>query len=191
MVYLDEFNSYYNFTSDYGPLGFRCSAGEIVGDTVYLYEGLTTLTLRKSGDSWLFHSHVFDTERAARAALAEGVLNMFDTAGKMDISLYTSDSEIHEAVTVTDRSIAERISELIANYNYEASEAPLTKAFVEVSDYRVNIVTPLDKMVFWAGDAEILQYSLRGRHNYYSVSSAKGTSLCEAVLQIYDELADN
>ena len=59
MVYLDEFNSYYNFTSDYGPLPFNCCAGKIDGDMVYLSDGSATLTLRKNGDEWLIYSHIF------------------------------------------------------------------------------------------------------------------------------------
>jgi len=155
---------------------------------VYLYEGLTTLTLRKSGDRWLFYSHTFDSERATREALAASILNMFDVGDKMDISLHTADNEAHETITVTDRSIAEHISSAIAGFSYKKIDAPLTKDLEEVSDYRISITTPLDKMIFWAGDTEMLQDSPRGRHSYYNVNTEGVGSLAWAVRRVYENL---
>ena len=37
VLYLEEYDAYYNFTSDYGPGIFVCVGGEKVGDTIRLW----------------------------------------------------------------------------------------------------------------------------------------------------------
>lgn len=61
VLYLEEFDSFYNFTSDFGPGYFQCEGGEIVGDTVRMWAavgegGYRELTLRKDGDSYKIQS---------------------------------------------------------------------------------------------------------------------------------------
>ena len=63
MLYLEEYDAFYNFTSDYGPGFFTCAGGQITGDTVLLWSepdfngSRCELTLRKSGENWLIQSH--------------------------------------------------------------------------------------------------------------------------------------
>ena len=56
VAYLEEYDAYYNYTSDFGAASFHCTSGERVGDILYLYsdtgEGTTRLTLREAGNSY-------------------------------------------------------------------------------------------------------------------------------------------
>lgn len=58
LIYLEENNAFYNFTSDFAPGFFICNSGEVQGDTVILYGENAILTLRKIDDRYIFVSHV-------------------------------------------------------------------------------------------------------------------------------------
>lgn len=57
LIYLKEYNAYYNFTSDFGAGIFYCTHGETQGDIVRLFNKSVMLTLKKRGDDYLFISH--------------------------------------------------------------------------------------------------------------------------------------
>lgn len=63
MLYLKEYDAFYNFTSDFGPGFFPCAGGQIMEDTVLLWSDPNEngdrceLTLRKDGENWLIQSH--------------------------------------------------------------------------------------------------------------------------------------
>lgn len=62
-LYLEEYDAFYNFTSDFGPGFFPCTGGQIMEDTVLLWSDpdengdRCELTLRKDGENWLIQSH--------------------------------------------------------------------------------------------------------------------------------------
>ena len=62
-LYLEEYDAFYNFTSDFGPGFFPCAGGQIMEDTVLLWSDpdesgdRCELTLRKDGENWLIQSH--------------------------------------------------------------------------------------------------------------------------------------
>lgn len=62
-LYVEEYDSFYNFTSDHRPGFFLCADGQIMDDTVLLWSepdetgGRCELGLRKGGDGWLIQSH--------------------------------------------------------------------------------------------------------------------------------------
>ena len=62
-LYVEEYDAFYNFTSDAGPGFFVCAGGQVDGDTVLLWSDPTEngdrceLTLRRSGDRYLIQSH--------------------------------------------------------------------------------------------------------------------------------------
>ena len=62
-LYVEEYDAFYNFTSDAGPGFFPCAGGEVSGDTAVLWSDpdekgdRCRLTLQKNGDRWLFQSH--------------------------------------------------------------------------------------------------------------------------------------
>ena len=61
-LYVEEYDAFYNFTSDAGPGFFECAGGQVAGDSVLLWSApledgtRSELTLRKSGDRWLIQS---------------------------------------------------------------------------------------------------------------------------------------
>jgi len=50
LIYLKEYDAYYNFTSDFAAGFFVCTHGEIYGDIVRLYGDTAKLTLKKHGN---------------------------------------------------------------------------------------------------------------------------------------------
>ena len=57
LIYLKDYDAYYNFTSDAAFGSFVCTSGEIQGDIIRLYGDNATLTLEKQSDGFLFVSH--------------------------------------------------------------------------------------------------------------------------------------
>lgn len=62
LLYLKEYDAYYNFTSDFGPGTFTCARGELQGDIIRLYAdygdgGSTMLTQREQDGRYLIVSH--------------------------------------------------------------------------------------------------------------------------------------
>lgn len=56
LLYLEEYDAYYNFTSDFGPGVFQCESGWYTDTEARLTGVNAVLTLRKQGDHWLFQS---------------------------------------------------------------------------------------------------------------------------------------
>jgi beta-lactamase regulating signal transducer with metallopeptidase domain len=57
LIYLKEYDAYYNFTSDFAAASFNCTSGETQGDIIRLYSENAVLTLKKHGDGFFFMSH--------------------------------------------------------------------------------------------------------------------------------------
>jgi hypothetical protein len=58
LVYLEEYDAFYNFTSDAGFATFVPVSGEKEGDIVRLYSENAVLTLKTQDDGFLFVSHL-------------------------------------------------------------------------------------------------------------------------------------
>lgn len=56
VIYLEEYDAFYNFTSDYAPGWFECTGGEKAGDTVRLWSEDKVLTLREVDGRYLIQS---------------------------------------------------------------------------------------------------------------------------------------
>lgn len=56
LLYLEEYDAYYNFTSDFGPGFFQCESGWYTDTEARLTGANAVLTLRKREDRWLFQS---------------------------------------------------------------------------------------------------------------------------------------
>jgi hypothetical protein len=62
LLYLEDYNAYYNFTSDFGPGIFNCTSGEVTNSTIKLYEEhgtykVAVLTLEKQNGRYVIVSH--------------------------------------------------------------------------------------------------------------------------------------
>ena len=83
VAYLEEYDAYYNYTSDFGAAAFHCTSGERVGDILYLYseteQGTTRLTLRETGNSY----HIVALQPMVNGEAVDGefvtVAALFDT----------------------------------------------------------------------------------------------------------------
>ena len=83
VAYLEEYDAYYNYTSDFGAASFHCTSGERVGDLLYLYseteQGTTRLTLRETGNSY----HIVALQPMVNGEAVDGefvtVSALFDT----------------------------------------------------------------------------------------------------------------
>ena len=64
LIYLKEFDAYYNFTSDFGPGTFKATRGVRDGDIITLYNeaegGTAVLRLEKVDGRWLIRSHTLE-----------------------------------------------------------------------------------------------------------------------------------
>lgn len=56
LIYLEEYDAYYNFISDFAAGYFTCVRGEKQEDRVVLYSDHNVLTLRKSGENYVIQS---------------------------------------------------------------------------------------------------------------------------------------
>lgn len=56
VIYLEAYDAFYNFTSDYAPGWFVCTGGEKAGDTVRLWSEEKVLTLREADGRYLIRS---------------------------------------------------------------------------------------------------------------------------------------
>lgn len=57
-LYLEEYETFYSYTSDFGPGIFHCTSGEINGDIVTLYSKNAVLALKKDDTNYYIISHV-------------------------------------------------------------------------------------------------------------------------------------
>lgn len=57
-LYLEEYETFYSYASDFGPGNFHCIRGEINGDIVTLYSKNAVLTLKKDDTNYYIISHV-------------------------------------------------------------------------------------------------------------------------------------
>lgn len=186
LVYLAEADAYFNFTSDMAAGAFSAAAGEIVGDTVYLYRGFATLTLRKSGDSWLIYSYTYAADAATRAYLANSVIEIFDVGEQMDITEYSGNGTKGAVLTVTDREIAERYSRMLQSCIFTEVEAPAEEP--DVPRLEFTPTQPTNRLIIWDSETPLLRYSPRGRHHYYTFTSDVFGSLYDELHKSYDGL---
>lgn len=57
LIFLEKYNAYYNFTSDFATGIFQCTRGETNGNIVRLFSESVMLTLKKRSDDYLILSH--------------------------------------------------------------------------------------------------------------------------------------
>lgn len=111
LIYLKEYDAYYNFTSDFAAGVFVCTSGERQGDIVRLYGKHATLTLKKQGDGFLFVSHrragpAQEPVPPAAAAPADPRQQIFDyIAQRMDLAYAPYYTDMHHEMNGYEETI--------------------------------------------------------------------------------------
>ena len=87
LYYLEEYDAFYNTTSDMGGGSFTCARGEIQGDKVYLYSKCsqysesygTVVVLKKQNDRYIIESHLRYGDFLNEAALEKAMKQLTET----------------------------------------------------------------------------------------------------------------
>lgn len=87
LYYLEEYDAFYNTTSDMGGGSFTCARGEIQGDKVYLYSKCsqysesygTVVVLKKQNDRYIIESHLRYGDFLNEAALEKAMKQLAET----------------------------------------------------------------------------------------------------------------
>lgn len=152
--YLEDYNAWYTFTSDFGPGTFQCAGGQVEGDTALLWTAdredgcRTELTLQKDGENWHIRAH----RNTADQALLERLANL--TAEDIGyVSWYGSN----------EPPTAEKLAELLR----QAAEHPIDHADFTLNGSATDVVwtldcylAPKDQEAYSGDDALYLQAGL-------------------------------
>lgn len=92
LVYLEDYDAYYNFTSDFAAGTFYCTHGERQGDIIRLYnerdDVRVTLTLKEYKDDLLFISHQRIEKEAEQIIEGDGIEGTENEISKEDMLKY-------------------------------------------------------------------------------------------------------
>ena len=152
--YLEDYDAWYTFTSDFGPGTFVCAGGQVEGDTALLWTAdredgyRTELTLQKDGENWHIRAH----RNTADQALLERLANL--TAEDIGyVSWYGSN----------EPPTAEELAELLR----QAAEHPIDHADFTLNGSATDVVwtldcylAPKDQETYSGDDALYLQAGL-------------------------------
>ena len=152
--YLEDYDAWYTFTSDFGPGTFQCAGGQVEGDTALLWTAdredgcRTELTLQKDGENWHIRAH----RNTADQALLERLANL--TAEDIRyVSWYGSN----------EPSSAEELAELLR----QAAEHPVDHDSPTLNGSATDVVwtldcylAPKDQETYSGDDALYLQAGL-------------------------------
>ena len=152
--YLEDYDAWYTFTSDFGPGTFVCAGGQVEGDTALLWTAdredgyRTELTLQKDGENWHIRAH----RNTADQALLERLANL--TAEDIGyVSWYGSN----------EPPSAEELAELLR----QAAEHPVDHDSLTLNGSATDVVwtldcylAPKDQETYSGDDALYLQAGL-------------------------------
>lgn len=152
--YLEDYDAWYTFTSDFGPGTFQCAGGQVEGDTALLWTAdredgcRTELTLQKDGENWRIRAH----RNTADQALLERLANL--TAEDIRyVSWYGSN----------EPPTAEELAELLR----QAAEHPVDHDSLTLNGSATDVVwtldcylAPKDQETYSGDDALYLQAGL-------------------------------
>ena len=129
--YLEDYDAWHTFTSDFGPGTFQCAGGQVEGDTALLWTAdredgcRTELTLQKDGENWHIRAH----RNTADQALLERLANL--TAEDIGyVSWYGSN----------EPPTAEELAELLR----QAAEHPVDHDSLTLNGSATDVVWTLD-----------------------------------------------
>ena len=158
-LYLDETDSYYNFTSDFGLLGFHCNGGWVYDGGAVLFSSHSALYLTERSGTYYIQAHLpalmmglpsslpmIPAEDSPETAVKD-VTQAFLTAYGENVYLYT-DNE-YDYLTVLAADPDETVS-------YNGKSVPL-------SDFHGNIQAVHDREAYWKQSRQEAGIS---RHNF-------------------------
>lgn len=119
LLYLKEYDAYYNFTSDFAAGVFVCTAGEKQGDTVHLFGDTATLTLKTNADGFTIVSFLENAPASKELADAK----LYETGG---LKVAIPNADLDSLIALTDAPKADSEGLLISVYekkSYEDSRA--------------------------------------------------------------------
>ncbi len=191
MLYIPEYDTYYNFTSDMGAGTYSCHTGRFEDDTLILssYIGTGTpdsrpllLTFKRSGDRWYIYSFNYDPTIGVDEYLSNRPTALYGAlpAGEgLPVSVHSADGE-SKSVLLYKQNDVSLLNTILRAYSYSYTEAPPT----EPSEYWISIGTEADALTVWhSSGGDILSC---GGH-YYKVL---GESSLAEKLRSADVLAD-
>ena len=94
LIYLKEYDAYYNFTSDAAYGSFVCTSGEMQGDIIRLYSENAILTLKKQDDGFLFVSHQLAGDATDGGNDADGIGLVMDSIDVPDDVLSAAKAQV-------------------------------------------------------------------------------------------------
>ncbi|MEA4896451.1 MAG: M56 family metallopeptidase [Oscillospiraceae bacterium] len=125
LVYLKDYDAYYNFTSDAGFGSFVCTSGEKQGDIVSLFGEISTLTLKIQGNGFLIISYQLTEEVTDGSSAADEIGLVADGANVPDtvVAAAKAQVECYFKIACADQPKSEyvnwRIELLDRIYTYE------------------------------------------------------------------------
>ena len=146
LMYLEETDSYYNFTSDFGLLGFHCTGGWVYDGGAVLFSSHSALYLTERGGNYHIQAHLpalmmampssmpmIPAEDSPETAVKD-VTEAFLTAYQENVYLYTDNEYDYLTVLAAD-------PDAIAFYGNGQS--------VPMLDFRNNIQNVHDREAHW------------------------------------------
>ena len=159
LLYLEETESYYNFTSDFGLLGFHCNGGWVYDGGAVLFSTHSALYLTERGGNYFIQAHLpalmmampssmpmIPAEDSPETAVKD-VTEAFLTAYQENVYLYTDNEYDYLTVLAADPDAA---------VSYNGKSVPL-------SDFHGNIYAVHDREAHWKQSRQEQGIS---RHNF-------------------------
>jgi len=128
VLYLPEYDAWYNFTSDFGPGIFQCVGGQIEGNTAVLWSGIHAsnhsydeLTLVQKGQSWYIHSFQQKEASSERAAgTAEEILDrLAEQTLSWNLYVFGDSMETTDQGVMSDSEQSRFLQRLRDSYTWE------------------------------------------------------------------------
>jgi len=158
LIYLKDYDAYYNFTSDFATGTFACTSGEKQGDIVRLFGEHATLTLKIQGDGFLIVSH----QRVEDGADQSG-----GEASPLSVKV-EAEGNIPQAVI---DYATEYVARQIDHYSEAAKDLPSGLGTYAITDAKITGLTRINTGTSAAGTVVeldiqmwLLEYRLRPDH---------------------------
>ena len=119
LIYLKDYDAYYNFTSDAGFVSFTYTSGERQGDVEHLFSETETLTLKIQGDGFWIVSHQLLGDASGESANQARDITLIGQNGeKCPLKLGMSVGEVTEQLETANINLKGDYTDELFNENY-------------------------------------------------------------------------